>query len=314
MRVQGIVGIAVLCVVSAGAGAYLRPTAVEAQAGAYRAPRAADGKPNLNGVWQAMNTAHWDLQAHAARAALAVQSGPAGEVPAAPVLLLGARGGVPAGIGVVEGDEIPYQPWAAAKKKENEANALVRDPESRCFKPGIPRATYMPYPFQVVQSTDKVMFVYEYAAASRTVNLKTPTPGLADSWMGHSNGRWDGDTLVVDVTDQVAETWFDRSGNFHSEALHVVERYTPVSADRLDYEVTVEDPKVFTRPWKMSMPLYRRAEKNAQVMEYKCVEFVEELMYGHLRKQPVVRHWEGDLGEMGGGIVAVDVTRKSVVK
>lgn len=314
MRVQTVVGVTALCLVSAGMGAYWRPAQVAAQAGAYRAPRAADGKPNLNGIWQAMNTANWDLQTHAARPALAVQRGPDGDVPAAPVLLLGARGGVPAGLGVVDGEEIPYQPWAAERKKENEANALLRDPESRCFKAGVPRATYMPYPFQILQSTDKVQMVYEYAAASRTVSLANPGPGLADSWMGHNVGRWEGETLVVDVTNQVADTWFDRAGNFHSEQLHVVERYTPVSPDRLDYEVTIDDPKVFTRPWKISMPLYRRAEKNAQLMEYKCVEFVEELMYGHLRKQAVVRHWEGDLGEAGGGIIAVDITRKSAVK
>ncbi|MGE3179854.1 MAG: hypothetical protein AB7O32_20445, partial [Vicinamibacterales bacterium] len=239
---------------------------------------------------------------------LAVQPGPDGDVPAPPVLLLGARGGVPAGLGVVEGEDIPYQPWAAARKQENFANALARDPEARCYKAGVPRANYMPYPFQIIQSTGTVMLVYEYAAASRTVALGNAGPALADSWMGHNAGRWDGDTLVVDVTGQVADTWFDRAGNFHSDALHVVERYTPASPDRLDYEARIDDPKVFTRPWTIRMPLYRRAERHAQLMEYKCVEFVEELMYGHLRKQAVARHWEADLGETGGRI-AVDVTR-----
>ena len=103
---------------------------------------------------------------------------------------------------------------------------------------------------------------------------------------GHSIGRWEGDALVIDVTDQTDQTWFDRAGNFHSEALRVVERYTLVDRNTINYEATMEDPKVFSRPWKISMPLYRHLEKNAQVMEYKCVEFVEELMYGHLRKQP----------------------------
>ena len=107
-----------------------------------------------------------------------------------------------------------------------------------------------------------------------------------DTWMGHSRGRWEGETLVVDVTSFNGQTWFDRAGNFHSDALHVVERYTAISPDALMYEVTIEDPKVFTRPWKMSMPLYRRLEKNIQLLEFKCVEFVEELMYGHLRKKP----------------------------
>ena len=100
--------------------------------------------------------------------------------------------------------------------------------------------------------------------------------------MGWSRGRWEGDTLVVDVTDFNDQTWFDRAGNFHSDALHVVERYTAVSPYHLMYEVTIEDPKVFTRPWKMRMPLYRRFENDKQILEYKCVEFVEEQMYGHL--------------------------------
>jgi hypothetical protein len=281
----------------------------EAQSAAYRAPRTADGKPNLNGIWQALNTANWDLQTHAARPALAVTPGPGGDVPAAPVLLLGAIGGVPAGFGVVEGEEIPYQPWAAARKKENFAHALTRDPEVKCFKPGVPRANYMPYPFQIVQSTNKFMMAYEYAAASRTIDIGPTGSAPFDSWMGHNVGHWEGETLVVDVTNQVPDTWFDRAGNFHSDALHVIERYTAASPDRLIYEATIDDPKVFSRPWKISMPVYRRTEKNVRLMEYKCVEFVEELMYGHLRKEPVVRHWEGNLGDRGG-LVAVDITRK----
>jgi hypothetical protein len=130
------------------------------------------------------------------------------------------------------------------------------------------------------------MMVYEFASAVRTVHMKDPGPAPADSWMGWSVGRWEGNTLVVDVTSLVENTWFDRAGNFHSDALHVVERYTPIDADHLTYEATIEDPKVFTRPWKISMPLYRRVEKNAQILEFKCVEFAEEVMYGHLRKQP----------------------------
>ena len=172
-----------------------------------------------------------------------------------------------------------------AKKKENAANWLTLDPEIKCYMPGIPRATYMPYPFQIVQTPTHILMAYEFASASRTIymNSKDESPGR------HLDGlvarQWEGDTLVVDVTSFNDQTWFDRAGNFHSEALHVVERYTPVSRDVLQYEATIEDPKVFTRPWKMSMPLYRRVEKNAQLLEYKCVEFVEELMYGHLRKK-----------------------------
>jgi hypothetical protein len=246
------------------------PTASGAEA--YKAPRTADGKPDLNGIWQALNTANWDIQEHAARSG--------------PVVALGAAGAVPAGLGVVEGDEIPYLPAAAAKKKENFENRLTADPEVKCYLPGVPRATYMPFPFQIVQTPKYILIAYEYAGAARTIYLDQVPPNPVDSWMGHSVGHWEGDTLVVDVTRLNEQTWFDRAGNFHSDALHVVERYTPLSRDALTYEATIEDSKVFSRPWKMSMPLYRRLEKNAQLMEFKCVEFVEELMYGHLRKQP----------------------------
>jgi hypothetical protein len=245
------------------------PTAGEAQTPSL--PRGPDGHPNLNGIWQSLNTANWDIQQHAARSG--------------PVVALGAVGAVPPGLGVVEGNELPYLPAAAAKKKENFENRLTADPEVKCYMPGVPRAAYLPYPFQIVQTPKYVLMAYEYAGANRTIFMDKAPPPPADSWMGHSVGRWEGDTLVVDVTAQNDETWFDRAGNFHSDALHVVERYTPLSADALTYEATIEDPKVFSRPWKITMPLYRRLEKNAQLLEFKCVEFVEELMYGHLRKQ-----------------------------
>lgn len=247
----------------------LRPTA--GQGPAYEAPRTSDGRPNLNGIWQALNTANWDIEGHPARQG--------------PVIALGAAFSVPAGQGVVEGNEIPYQPWAAAKKSENAANWLTHDPEIKCYLPGVPRATYMPYPFQIVQSPSVILIAYEFASASRTIYMESTGESPVDTWMGWSRGRWDGDTLVVDVTSFNDQTWFDRAGNFHSDALHVIERYTPISPDALRYDVTIEDPKVFTRPWTMSMPLYRRLERNVQLLEYRCVEFAEELMYGHLRKK-----------------------------
>ena len=250
----------------------------------YRAPRTASGEPDLNGIWQALNTANYDIEAHAARPALATAPGPAGPIPAPSVVALGAVGAVPPGLGVVEGEGLPYQPWAAAKKRENAQNWLTADPEIKCYLPGVPRATYLPFPFQIVQSADVILIAYEYASATRTIYMNGTSEAPIDSWMGHSNGRWEGDTLVVDVTGLNDQTWFDRAGNFHSDALHVVERYTRIGADAIWYEATVEDPKVFTRPWKMSMPLYRRLEKNMQLLEFKCVEFVEELMYGHLRR------------------------------
>jgi hypothetical protein len=237
--------------------------------------RTADGKPNLTGIWQAINTANWDLQTHDAKAG--------------PVVSLGAAFSVPPGIGVVEGEEIPYQPWAAEKKKQNGENWVALDPEVKCFMPGIPRATYQPFPFQIVQSTGTIIMAYEFTSGSRVIRMNSTEKSPAPAWMGWNVGRWDGDTLVVDVTDQMEETWFDRAGNFHSDALHVVERISMIDRNTLNYEATIEDPKVFTRPWKISMPLHRRREPNAQLLEYKCVPFVEELMYGHLRRRPTAR-------------------------
>ena len=254
---------------------------------AYRAPRTADGKPNLNGIWQALNEANYDLEGHVARPAMALRPGPYGPVPAAPVLALGAVGAVPPSLGVVEGGEIPYKPEALATKKQNQEDWLNRDPEIKCYLPGVPRATYMPYPFQIVQSPTAMTFVYEYAGAVRNIHLKDPGPALADSWMGQSVAHWEGETLVVNVTDMNDRTWFDRAGNFHSDKLHVVERYTRTSPDVIAYEATIEDPSVFTRPWKISMALYRRQEKNAQILDFKCVEFVEEMLYGPYRKHPL---------------------------
>ena len=216
---------------------------------------------------------------------------------------LGSIGWVPGGLGVVEGEEIPYQPWAAARKKENQEHWLDRDPEIKCFQPGVPRAMYMPYPFQIIQSATKIQMVFEFADAQRTIHLNKMEPYPNVLYMGYSVGHWEGDTLVVDVSDFTDATWFDRSGNFHSDALHVVERYTPMGQDAIRYEATIEDPQVFTRPWKISMPLYRRLEPNAQLTDFRCVEMVEETMYGHLRKEQLVKHWEGKTMD-------VDITRK----
>jgi len=259
---------------------------VESQAPVYRVPRLKDGKPDLNGIWQTLGSPNYDIETHMARPALAVRPGPYGPVPAASVLALGAVGSVPPGIGVVDG-EIPYQPWALEKRKENQEHWIERDPEIKCYLPGVPRATYMPHPFQIMQSSSAIFIAYEYAGAVRDLYLKDPGPAPVDSWMGQSVAKWEGDTLVVDVTGFNDQSWFDRSGNFHSDALHVVERYTRTAPDIISYEATIEDPKVFTRSWKMRMPLYRRLEKNAQLMDFKCVEFVEELMYGQWRKKPL---------------------------
>lgn len=261
--------------------AAILPLAGQTPAAAYKAPRlAGTANPNLNGLWQSLNEGNWDIQAHAA------QAGPPE---------FGALYAEPAGPGIVEGNEIPYQPWALEKKKDNFAKRFVRvntdgvrleplDPEAKCYLPGVPRATYMPFPFQIVQGNKKIVIAYEFESASRIIPLEKTGEAPTESYMGWSQGRWDGDTLVVDVTGFNDKTWFDRAGDFHSEDLHVIERYTPASRDVLNYEATIEDAKVFTRPWKMSFPLYRRMEKNAQFLEFKCVPFSEELVYGPLRK------------------------------
>jgi hypothetical protein len=243
----------------------------EPAAPAEHVARTADGHPDLGGIWQALNTANWDLQDHSAQAG--------------PMWQTGAIGAQPAGQGVVEGGSIPYLAAALALKKANFANRRSSDPEAKCYLPGIPRANYMPYPFQIVQSPRGVLFVYEFASANRLVNLGKPVQPAADSWMGTNNGHWEGDTLVVDVTGFNGLAWFDRAGDFASDKLHVVERFTRIDRDHLHYEATIEDPSVFSRPWKISMPLYRRLEQDAQLLEFKCVEFAEQLLYGEYKKQ-----------------------------
>jgi hypothetical protein len=229
------------------------PSYVGAQTPQSAVPRTLDGKPDLSGIWQAMNTAAWDLRGHH------------------------AQKDVPAGLSVVVGGEIPYQPWAAAKQNENFAAGRTADPETKCSLPGVPRITYMPYPFQIVQTPTQLGLLYEYVHAMRNVFIGSDhPPGHIDWWMGDSRATWEGDTLVVDVIDFNDVTWLDRAGNFHSDELHVIERYTRTGMDHMTYEVTIEDPKVFTRPWKIIMPLYRRQEANMQVLEYECYAFDNE--------------------------------------
>ena len=247
----------------------------------YKAPRSknADGSPDINGIWQVLNTANWDLLSRPQ------QPGPMSE--------LGAMFFVPPGRGVVEGDQIPYRPEAAARKKQNFANRLKAeafnsesgDPEMKCYMPGLPRATYMPYPFQILQGHREILFVYQFAKASRVVHMNKKVEATVDSWMGTSNGRWEGDTLVIDVTGLNGQAWLDRAGNFASENARVVERYTPLTPYHLQYEATIEDSTVFTRPWKISMPLYRVIDPGAEMLEVNCVELSEEVLYGKIRTQ-----------------------------
>ena len=233
-------------------------------------PPRLDGKPNLTGLWQALSEANWDLEPHEAR-------------PGPPQF--GALFSEPGSVGVVEGGPIPYQPSALAKKQENFAKRWTSDPEGRCYMPGVPRATYMPYPFQITQSNRKILMSYAFASASRLIPFDDPGESPAESWMGWPKARWEGDVLVVESTSFNDQSWFDRAGNFHSDALSTVERYSLSSPDAIQYEATITDPNVFTRPWKISLPLYRRSERNMQLLEFKCVPFSEEMIYGHLRKK-----------------------------
>lgn len=229
---------------------------------AAQAPaRTSERQPDLTGFWQVVNTANQNIEAHSA-----------------------SKDG-PASLGVVEGGPLPYKPEGLAKRKTNIENRATADTEARCFLPGVPRITYMPFPFQIIQTPTQITILYEYAHATRNIYTNgTPHPRSGvESWMGDSRGRWEGNTLVVDATDFNEETWFDRSGNFHSKALHVVERYTLIDADHINYEATIEDPQVFTRPWKMSMLLYRHKEANFQLLDYECYAFEFEPYY-HFKK------------------------------
>ncbi|MEE2791089.1 MAG: hypothetical protein VX453_05600 [Acidobacteriota bacterium] len=253
-------------------------------------PRLSDERPDMNGIWQVLNEANYDLEPHMARHSVQLREGPLGPVPAIPTLRLGAVGAVPGSLGViVGGGKIPYTPEARALKEQNAENWIDRDPEVKCYMPGVPRATYIPMPFQIIQSERDVFIAYQFAGAVRDIYMDSPGSSQVDSWMGWSVGRWEGDTLVVDVTGLSDQTWFDRAGSHHSYQLHVVERYTMVGPNHIDYEATIEDPLVLTEPFTIKMPLYRRLEDNARLMDFRCVEFVEELLFGEWRRNPLPR-------------------------
>ena len=281
-------GAVVAMTLAAAVSLTVAPTAQQGRGNAPAAPAAGQGRgaaarpatiaghPNFNGVWQAIGSAHWNLEDHSAAAA-----GPAN----APFWQLGAMFAIPAGQSVVVGGTIPYLPAGLKKRQENMAGWPKSDPEAKCYMGGIPRSTYMPYPFQIVQGQKDILFVYEYASSNRIVHMSNHTEAPVDSWMGWSNGKWDGDTLAITVNGFNDSTWFDRSGNHHTESLTVDERFTMQGDNVLIYEATMTDPKTFTRPWKIRMPLYRRLEPNVQLLEFKCVEFSEELLYGDLKKK-----------------------------
>ena len=233
-------------------------------------PRTAGGQPDLSGIWQALNTAHWNLEPH---------------VSAYPVLLeLGAQFAVPPGHGVVEGGSIPYLPEARAERDRRFANRLEEDPEGKCYLGGVPRSIYMPYPFQILQNAEDIIIYYQYATGIRRLFVDGEEAAPLDSWHGWSNARWEGDALVVEVTGMNGLTWLDRAGNYASENATVTERYTPLGPNHLQYEATIDDPTVFSRPWTISMPLYRIVDDGLRLLEFKCEPYAEEKIYGHLRK------------------------------
>ncbi len=253
-------------------------------------PRLSNGLPDMNGIWQVLNEANYDLEPHMARHSMQMRPGPVNPVPAIPTLRLGAVGAVPGSLGViVGGGRIPYTEEARALKEENRANWIDRDPEVKCYLPGVPRATYLPMPFRIVQSEEDFFIAYQFAGAVRDIYLDNPGPSQLDSWMGWSVGHWDGDTLVVEVTGLHDGTWLDRAGSHHSNQLRVVERYTMLGPNHIDYEATIEDPVVLTEPFTIKMPIYRRIEENARLMDFRCVEFVEELLFGEWRREPLPR-------------------------
>ena len=236
------------------------------------ATSAAASQPDLSGIWQAVNTAHWNVEGHTAK-----------KMPVTGVI--GAYGGMLAGTSVVVGGEIPYRADAIAAREVNQADWANLDPAAKCYMPGIPRQTYMPAPFQILQTDSEIFIAYEWGSNSRSIFMDRPgTSAPLPSWMGYSLGRWEGGTLIVDVTSQMTDTWFDAAGNYHSGSLHVEERYRMIDENHIEYQALITDPEVFTEPWTIRMPLYRRIEEDARLLEYKCIEYAEDLLYDHLRQ------------------------------
>jgi len=258
-----------------GAAILLTVTTARAQPPKLDRPERIAGHPDFNGVWQALNTAYWNLEAHSVEA---MPGSPGSNV----FWQLGAIAAIPAGRSVVRGGTIPYLPAARAKRDENRAKWPASDPEAKCYMLGVPRATYHNSPFQIFQGDGDLLFVYPFAATNRVVYMKDHSDLPVDSWMGKSNGTWEGDVLVVTTTSQNGETWLDRAGNHHSNKLKVTERFTLLGPNHIWYEATLDDPLTYSRPWTIEMPLYRLIEANAQLLEHKCVPFTDMLLYHDL--------------------------------
>ena len=239
--------------------------AAQAPPATFRTPRTPLGQPNLQGIWQTMSTAHYNLEPH------------------------GASLGVPAGVGVIvdpPNGMIPYRPEALAQRNENFKNRAALDPHAKCYKPGTPHMMYLPFPLQIIQTSTQVSVLSEYMHNSRNIFLTRSThypPDTVDLWNGDSVARWDGDTLVTDVANFNGQAWLDRAANFASEQLHVTEKLSLQDADTLRYEATVEDPKTYTRPWTIRVLLYRHKEPNFRILEYECHAYGENSL-----KEPVL--------------------------
>jgi hypothetical protein len=236
-------------------------------------PATIGGHPNLNGVWQTMSGADFGLEPHSAQTSPGANS----------ERELGAIAAVPASLGVLQGDTIPYLPDGKKQRDANLTAGPTKDPEANCYLPGIPRATYaLGLPFQIIQGGGDILMAYEYDSANRVITMGPVGIPPIDTWMGTSYGKWEGNTLVVTTLAQNGETWMDRTGNYLTNGATVIERFSLKDHDHMNYEVTIEDPSVYSRPWKMAMTLYRRTEPNAQILEFKCVPFAEMHLYGDL--------------------------------
>jgi hypothetical protein len=268
---RGLASAAAIAIAVSAAGAQSRQSR----------PARVGGHPNFNGIWQALNTAYWNLESHPAEA-LGVGrtvSGPPGAFDQ-----LGAIASIPAGQSVVRGGTIPYKPDALARRNDNRSTWPAADPEAKCYMLGVPRVTYHDMPFQIFQGDDDLLMVYPFAATNRVIHMKDQTELPVDSWMGKSMGRWDGDALVITTKWQNGQSWLDRAGNYASSQLTVTERLTPQGPNHLSYEATLDDPQTFTRPWTIEMTLYRIIDPQAQLLEHKCVPFADRLLYQDLLK------------------------------
>lgn len=212
---------------------------------AEKIPRLANGKPDFSGIWQTTSAADYDLEPHS------------------------NRKDAPPSAGIVEGGVIPYLPQALEQKKKNFAERNAEDPSLKGWTLGVPRGVYYPEPFQIFQRAADLKIIHQFGHSVRTIHTNnTDHPeDPNDWWLGDSRAKWDGDTLVVDVKDFNDKTWLDRAGNFHSDALHVVERWKLLDANTIEYKATIEDTKVFSKPWNISVILYRHREKNFQLIE-----------------------------------------------